>query len=96
MGTLVWKVMGTGGAILAGIIAKKVTTSGWKLATGNQPPANPEDPAVSWKEAVGFAVFSGAVVGIVRLVTTKKAADYYAKSSGHLPKPLQNKIDHQA
>ena len=93
MGSLVWKVLGTGGAILAGIIARKVTVSGWKLATGSPPPANPEDPEVEWKEALGFALFSGAVVGIARLMTTKKAADFYTKSAGHPPTALQKKID---
>jgi hypothetical protein len=93
VGSLVWKVLGTGGAILAGIVARKVTWTGWKVATGNEPPANPEDPEVEWKEALGFAVFSGAVVGLARLLTTKKAADFYTKSAGHLPKDLQKKID---
>jgi hypothetical protein len=48
---------------------------------------------VEWKEALAFAMFSGAVVGLARLLTTKKAADFYNRSAGHLPKDLQKKID---
>ena len=44
MGEAVWKVLGTGAAIGAGILAKKLATTAWKLGTGNEPPVNPEDP----------------------------------------------------
>jgi len=83
-----WKVLGTGAAVLAGVLAKRLVTAGWKLGTGNPPPVNPEDPDVSWKEAIGWAVASGAVVGIARLLATRKAAAYYTKSAGHRPKGM--------
>lgn len=89
MGTLVWKVLGTGAAVAAGVLARKLMTAGWKLGTGKEPPANPEDPTVSWQEAVGWAVASGAAVGVARLLATRKAARYYEKSAGHRPKGMQ-------
>ena len=89
MGALVWKVLGTSAAIAAAVVAKKLVTSGWTVATGKEPPANPEDPEVSWPEAVGWAVTSGAFIGVARLLATRKAAAYYAKSAGHPPKHLQ-------
>jgi hypothetical protein len=89
VGALVWKVLGTGAAIGAAIVARRLVTSGWTAATGKQPPANPEDPGVSWPEAVGWAVASGAAVGVARLLATRKAAEYYARSAGHPPKALQ-------
>ena len=52
---------------------------------------NPEDPEVTWKEAIGWAVASGAIVGVARLLATRKAAAYYRKSAGHEPKGL-NKV----
>ena len=89
MGALVWKVLGTGAAIGAAMVARKVITRGWTAATGKAPPANPEDPEVSWPEAVGWAVASGAFIGVARLLATRKAAAYYTKSAGHRPKGLQ-------
>ncbi|MFP5346968.1 MAG: DUF4235 domain-containing protein [Actinomycetes bacterium] len=89
MGALVWKVLGTGSAIIAGLAARKVITAAWQTGTGSPPPANPESPDTSWKEAVGWAVFSGALVGVARLMATRKAAEYYRKSAGHLPKGLE-------
>ena len=89
MGALVWKVLGTGAAVGAAVVARKLLTRGWTAATGKEPPANPEDPEVSWQEAVGWAVVSGAVIEVTRLLATRKAAAYYAKSAGHPPKALQ-------
>jgi hypothetical protein len=86
---LVWKVLGTGAAIGAAVVAKKLLASGWTAATGEEPPANPEDPGVSWPKAIGWAVASGAVIGVARLLATRKAAAYYTKSAGHPPKGLQ-------
>jgi hypothetical protein len=92
VGALVWKVLGTGGAIVASVVARKLVTSGWTAATGKEPPANPEDPEVSWPEAVGWAVASGAVIGLARLLATRRAAAYYTRSAGHPPKGL-HKVD---
>ncbi len=89
MGALAWKVLGTGAAIGAAAVARKLVTSGWTATTGKEPPANPEDPEVSWPEAVGWAVVSGALIGVARLLATRKAAAYYTKSAGHRPKGLQ-------
>jgi Protein of unknown function (DUF4235) len=89
VGALVWKVLGTSGAIVAAVVARKLVTSGWTAATGKEPPANPEDPEVAWPEAVGWAVASGAVIAVARLLATRKAAAYYTRSAGHPPKSLQ-------
>ena len=89
MGALTWKVMGTGAAIAAGIVAKQVLNTGWKTATGHEPPANPEHPDTTWAEALGWAVASGAVVGVMRMLAARKAAAYYRKSTGHLPPHME-------
>lgn len=89
MGSMAWKIIGTGGAILAGVAARKATIVGWKLLTGNEPPANPEDPDVTWPEAIGFATATGIAVGLARLAWNRKAADYYIKSTGERPANLQ-------
>ena len=45
---------------------------------------------MSWPKAIGWAVASGAVIGVARLLATRKAAAYYAKSAGHPPNGLQS------
>lgn len=83
-----WKVFGTLSAVAAGIATKKLLDFAWKAATGHPPPENPEHPDVQWYEAVSFAVASGAAVGLARMLTARKAADYYRRSTGHLPAGL--------
>ncbi len=85
MGEKMFKLLGTLAAIVAGMLAKVVVTQGWKLVMASDPPANPEDPETEWKEAVSWAVASGAVIGIARLFATRKATQYYIKSTGHVP-----------
>ena len=89
MGTLAWKVIGTAAAIGAAAVARKLVTSGWTAATGKEPPANPVDPKVSWPKAIGWAVASGALIGLARMVATRVVAAYFTKSAGHPPEDLQ-------
>ncbi len=85
MGDKVFKLLGTGLAVAAGIAAKQVATTGWKLVMHDDPPANPEDPETEMWEAVAWALASGAVIALARLMMTRKWTQYYAKSTGHLP-----------
>lgn len=81
--------MGLGSAILAGVAARKVLTTAWRRGTGEDPPANPESPDTTWGQAIAWALASGAVIGLARMLAARKAADYYRKSSGHLPPGLE-------
>ncbi len=90
MGNLVWSVLGLGSGLAAQSAARSAIKKIWVLATGKQPPANPLSPEVAVAEAIGWAVFSGAVVGVARMLATRQAAKFYAKSAGHLPKKLQD------
>lgn len=84
-----WKILGGGGAVVAGVVARKLLDSGWKLSTGHAPPENPEHPDTTWAEAVAWAVVSGAAVGTARLLATRKAAAYYRRSTGRLPPKMR-------
>ncbi|HSK27530.1 MAG TPA: DUF4235 domain-containing protein [Jiangellales bacterium] len=86
---LAWKVLGLTAAIAAGIAAKKVATTAWKRSTGTPPPANPEDPDVTFAQAVAWAVVTGAAVGVARMYASRKLAKYWRKSTGHLPPGVQ-------
>lgn len=88
MGTLVWRVLGTGSAILAGVIANRVVIMAWKKA-GRDATLDPRDPRTPVGDAVAFAALTGLAVGAARVIATRKAAEYYARSAGHLPKPMR-------
>lgn len=76
-------------AIGAAAVAKKALTTAWRAATGKNPPANPADPDVGMGEAVMFAAVSGTLIGVARMLAARRAAGYYAKSTGHLPPQLK-------
>jgi hypothetical protein len=84
-----WKLFGTVAAILAGFVARKLLVKVWTTSTGDDPPANPAAPGTNWPKAIGYAVASGAVMGLARMLATRKAADYYRKSTGHLPPGME-------
>jgi hypothetical protein len=85
----VWSILSLVAALLGATVARKTLTSSWRAATGKNPPANPADPDVDLWEAVLWAVASGTAVQLARMLATRKAANYYAKSTGHLPPGLR-------
>ena len=88
-GSKVWTVFSLGAALGAAAVAKKGLDSTWRATTGKNPPANPADPDVDIWEAVAWAAISGTLVGIARMLATRKAANYYTRATGHLPPELQ-------
>lgn len=76
-------------AIAAASVAKKGLNTSWRAATGKNPPANPADPDVGLAEAVMWAAISGTMIGVARMLATRRAANYYTRSTGHLPPQLK-------
>lgn len=81
----VWAVFSLVAALLAATVARKGLNASWKAATGKEPPANPADPEVDMAEALLWAAVSGTLVAVARMLATRRAADYYARSTGKLP-----------
>ena len=80
-----WTAFSVASALMAAAIAKKAIDKTWTVATGKNPPENPADPDVDLREAVAWAVVSGVAIGVARMLAQRKAASYYARSTGHLP-----------
>ena len=91
-GSKVWTAFSLAAALGAAAVAKKGLTSSWRAATGKNPPANPADPDVEMKEAIAWAVVSGTLIAVARMLATRRAATYYEKSTGHLPPELQKDV----
>lgn len=87
MGPLAWKIMGTGGAVLAGVLATKVVDLIWSRAV--QDDVNPKSPEAPINKAVLYAALTGLAVGAAKTLTTRKAAAYYEASAGHLPEAIR-------
>ena len=88
-GSKVWSVFSLGAALGAAAVTRKALDKSWQLATGKKPPENPADPDVEIWEAAMWAAVTGAFVALARMVAQRRAAHYYARSTGHLPTELQ-------
>lgn len=82
-------------ALMAATAVRRGLNTTWRATTGKKPPANPADPDVNLREAIAWAAVSGVAVGVSRMLAQRKAASYYARSTGHLPPGLQ-KDDQEA
>jgi hypothetical protein len=81
MNPIVVKLLTAAAAIAASAIARKTTDGTWKVITGHDSPENPEDPEIGMKEAIAFALLSGAVMGIARMLATRETNKVLAKPS---------------
>jgi hypothetical protein len=88
-GGLGYKVLAMLATLVGALVARKTLALAWRVATGKEPPANPEHPEVTWPEAATWAIVSGAVVGLARLVAQKKVAATWHRSTGQLPPGLE-------
>ena len=84
----VWNAVATGAAVSAVGAAKPAIAQVWRLAFGADPPGNPAHPDVSWREAILWAVVTGALIGVVRLVAQRAAAGAWHRATGHYPGAL--------
>ena len=72
----------------AAFAVRKLMNLGWKKATGKEPPADPNDPAVGTAEALSWAIALGVVVAVARVLAIRLAA-------GHMRRPV-DKADKSA
>lgn len=85
MGNMVWKILGTGSALLAASLARKGAMFGWEKATGREAPASASADDSDLREAIMWALVSGAVVGVARMLAERESAKYFTQSTGHSP-----------
>ncbi|WGX94558.1 DUF4235 domain-containing protein [Nocardioides sp. L-11A] len=85
----VWSTFSLVAALGAAAVAKKGLDTSWRAATGKKPPANPADPDVDVWEAVAWAAASGTFVALAKMLAQRRAANYYLRSTGHLPPGLR-------
>ena len=64
------------GGIAAAMVARRFVNVVWVAASGKAVPADPADPRVSTTEAVTFAMATGALVGVARLLVQRKANSF--------------------
>jgi hypothetical protein len=84
----VWTAFSLVAGLGAAALTRKLLDQSWRAAAGKNPPENPADPDVGFGEAVVWSALTGALVALARMVAQRRAASYYARSTGHLPPGL--------
>ena len=77
-----YRAWSTMAAIGAGLLTRKLMSRLWTEVTGEDPPANPADPSVAWRDALTWAAATGVAVGVGRVVGRRLAAGAWAKAGG--------------
>jgi uncharacterized protein DUF4235 len=85
-----YKILASIGAALSANVARKMLSTGWKTATGNEPPANPENPDQRIGEAIGWAAISAGVIAAARVLAQRKVAATWRNASGVLPPGMES------
>ena len=84
----VWKGVASAAAVGAVALTKPVVARGWRRVVGSDPPGNPAHQDVAWMDAILWALVSGAVVGLIRLVAQRTAAGAWHRVRGNYPRGL--------
>ena len=89
-GKRTWKLYDKAATTFAGIASARAVDMVWRAAVGRKAPRHPENPEVSWREAATWVVLSGASIQLAKMFATRKAADYWVRSTGHLPPGMKS------
>ena len=85
-----WNSVAAGSAIAGVALTKPLVERGWRLAFRSDPPGNPADPDVAWRDALIWAMVTGAVVGLIRLFAQRLAAAAWHRAKGSYPNSLSD------
>lgn len=68
--------------MLAAKAARMAVGGGYKLLTNQDPPKNPANPNVEWREALVWAAVSGLVGGMSRLTARRWLSETFVPAEG--------------
>jgi hypothetical protein len=74
-------VAATLAALAAAALMRKTLHKAWESATGKQPPVNPESRETTWGQAMAWALVSGALLELARLVARRGAISTMSKTT---------------
>lgn len=78
-----WNGLTTLSAIGGATLARQIATKLWRGS--EDPPLNPADRRVDWREAMLWAVLSGLGAGIMRMLSRRATAAGWEKVVGETP-----------
>jgi hypothetical protein len=80
-----WTALAVAASAAAAPIAERAVTAAWRLATEEDPPADPAGPDVDWGRAVAWTVASAVALAVVQLAARRGAALVWERATGEPP-----------
>ena len=80
-----WMVVATATAAASSMLVRKGLDQAWRLATHEDPPADPSDRNVGWTDAIVWTVATGVAMGLASLVARRGAAAGWQRLTGDEP-----------
>jgi hypothetical protein len=82
---VLWMAVASGATALAGSALSKGLDRAWRVATDEDPPADPGSRDVTWRKAIAWTVATSVVIGLGRLLARRGAAAGWAMVVGEDP-----------
>lgn len=80
-----WSILSTLVALATSMVLKNTIEKSWEKTTKRKAPKTPTEKHVDWKEAIAWAVISGIIVSVAKLLTTKLTHDSWERLLGESP-----------
>jgi hypothetical protein len=90
---LAWKLVGFTAATTAGALTRNVGAKTYEAHRGEPAPDRPSSPIVPLRHALIWAISSGIVGELVRLLIERSAAHAWVQATGELPPGLETEPD---
>jgi hypothetical protein len=91
------RMLKTPAALVAAIAAQRGLQIGWKLITGEEPPAAPDDKQVPLGQAVAWTLVLGAAITTARMIASRYMSSLLLprRQQRGLPEPAPGQTDGQ-
>lgn len=80
-----WTTVAAAASALAAPAAERLVATAWRLATDEDPPADPIGPDVDWGRAIAWTAASAVTIALLQLVVRRGAALGWQQVTGHRP-----------
>lgn len=77
--------MAAGTAALAAFAARRGGRAAWRKATEEDPPDNPAEPGVTWRQALTWTAGVALAGAVMRVVARRLSASGWEKATGEPP-----------
>ncbi|OHV08631.1 DUF4235 domain-containing protein [Kushneria phosphatilytica] len=78
----VWTLFGTATALTTGVLVRQ-TMKRTSRRYGFEPPLNPDDPDVRWRDALAWGACSGMLVGMARILGWRMGSEAMKRARRH-------------